>query len=369
MAGGLLLPKIEPKKLFEMQIEKCGNVVAIPITFGAYMSLIDVQTKTDEMDAKEICTEFTSKVCLLPDLETAVDGNDFSDEELSKFIESYIGKNPDLFTIDKKSYELPRNEGEEIFEYFKRVFMAHMERQNESFKSTASSAVAKLNAGFDISRMFKDPTKIKIPNFTPYESLNGVLKQSSATARFAEEMKKTERVMAVPEVKMKHFDIPVFEPPPNPAHETNRLLKESIQHQSGSNLKLEAVIAQIELSRGESKDSFGGTSKQNVAMIFIAGLTLFATLASIYVTIKVSNSGDAQKVSNAAAQATPALPYAAPAIESKRSEPKQLQSAPTGNNPVEKKSSPVQPEQQKPATKPVPDKAQASAPAEQKQGK
>ncbi|MBI2354680.1 MAG: hypothetical protein HYV06_06590 [Deltaproteobacteria bacterium] len=368
-----MLPKIKPKMLFEMQINKCGNVVAIPITFGAYMSLIDVQTKADEMTAKEICTEFTSKVCLLPDLETAVDGNDFSDEEMAEFIESYIGKNSELFTFEKKFCELPRNEGEDTFEYFKRVFLAHMERENERFKNTASSAVAKLNAGFDISKMFKDPTKIKIPNFTTAESLNGILKQSSATARLAEEMKKAEWVTAVPEVKMRHFDLPVFEPPPNPAHETNQLLKESIQHQSASNLKLEAVIAQMELSRGESKDSFGGTSKQNIAMIIIAGLTLLATFASIYVTIKVSNNSDAQKAPTvaapAAAQATPAPPPATPATESKKPEPKQLQSAPTGNNPEEKKSTPVQPEQQKPATKPVPDKAPTPAPAEQKQGK
>ena len=346
MAGGHLLPRIEPKKIFEMQIDKCGNVVAIPITFGAYMSLIDVQTKADEMTAKEICTEFTSKVCLLPDLKTFVDGNEFSEKELAEFIESYIGKNSELFTLEKKSYELPRNEGEETFEYFKRVFMAHMERQNECFKNTASSAVANLNAGFDISQIFKDHTKIKIPNVNPAESLNGILKQSSATAGLAEAMKKAELAMAVTEVKMKNSDIPVFE--------TNRLLKESIQHQSASNLKLEAVIAQMEISRGESKDSFGGTSKQNVAMIIIAGLTLLATLASIYVTIKVSNSSDAQKVSNAAvpaaAQATHPQPPAAPTTESKKPAPKQ--SATTENNPEEKKATPIQPVQQRPATTP-----------------
>jgi hypothetical protein len=317
------------------------------------MTLIDIQTKANELSSKQICAEFTSKVCRLSDLDSPVDGNAFSDEELATFIETYIAKNPELFIVRDERVELPRNAGEEIFDYFRRVFMVHMEQQNERFKNTASSAVARLNCGFDITNMFKDPSKVKIPAFsTPAESLNGIMGGTYATAKLAEKMKKVGGYIAKPEVRSVYHDYPKIDLPPNPAHETNNLLKESVQHQNASNLKLEAVIAQIELSRLDNKESFGGTTNQNTRMIFIGTLTLIATIVSIFVTIWVSKNVEVQKdpavTSPSAVQSAPVqLPAAKDNPSAKPESKKPPVTAPTASSPSAKKETPEQSKAQK----------------------
>lgn len=361
-----MLPTIQPEKLFEKQIAKHEKVVAVPINFGAYMSLIDVQAKADEMTAKEICAEFTSKVCRLPDLETSVDGNDLTDDELAQFIESYIRNNPELFIFEKKSYELPRNKDEDTFEYFKRVFLAYMGRENERFSSSAAIAAKKIRTVTDLSSLFKKPADINFAHVVVPKNLDGIINKKSASSAIAvvNGIKSVSPFSKSDTVKghavTVHRKLPEIKLPQPLAVETNALLNKTIQEHSNTNMKLDVLITQIEESRKESDNNFTATTTQNDMMIDFANKTYRATLATLLIafitlvaTIYFSSnsSNDKKQGADADALTTP-----------------QNKQAPAGAVPPPGSTTtlPV-PKEKKAAVKPAPDKV--PAPAEQKQGK
>lgn len=115
-----------------------------------------------------------------------------------------------------------------------------------------------------------------------------------------------------PEPQNNMPEIPIFRPPPDIMHKTNKMLEKQEQHQAEVSSHLKEIASQSQ-----------GTSKQNEKMIFWAKVAAIATIAGLLVTIGFqlgqNSSSTSAPVSVPVVKSAPApVVLPAPAVNTKK---------------------------------------------------